>query len=146
MITACPNCSNFEPIRTKINVTITSLSQNLSCGQTYVFTVTAVTKLEVSTARQTSLQLEPAAIEPVTNLTVKYIPGNFSDESWDRFQVTWDPPKNLSPRRIQVQRSLDKNSHYSCARAILGYIGLRLVAVQKRQRANIPQYGSSKLC
>ena len=110
VITACPNCSSFEPIRSKINGT--SLSQNLSCGQTYVFTVTAVTQLEASTPIQTYVQLKPAAIGPIANLTVKYFPGNLSDvvsdESFDRFLLTWDPPKNL-PDRIEVQRSLDNN-------------------------------------
>jgi len=103
VITTCPNCSSFDPIRTKINGT--SLSQNLSCGQTYIFTVTAVTQLEASAPIQIYVTLRPVAIGPVANLTVKYFPGKLSDvvsdESFDRFLLTWDPPKNL-PDRIEV--------------------------------------------
>ena len=103
VITRCSSCGSFDSIRRKINGT--SLSQNLSCGQTYVFTVTAVTQLESSTVAQTQISLTSADVA-VENLTVNYFQANLSDvitdESWDRFLLTWDPPKNLSPDKIQV--------------------------------------------
>lgn len=103
VITRCSSCGRFDSIRRRINGT--SLSQNLSCGQTYVFTVTAVTLLESSTARQTQISLTSANVA-VENLTVSYFPANLSDVItdawWDRFLLTWDPPKNLSPDKIQV--------------------------------------------
>ena len=122
IITVCPRCGNFDPIRTVVNTT--SFNQTLSCGQTYVFTVTAVTKLEVSAASQVTLALKPVSVEPVSNLTVKYFPGYLDgsgfipDKDWiksvDRFLLTWDPPKTLAAASIQVQcrsLSLDKQSN-----------------------------------
>ena len=105
VITTCPNCSNFVPRRR--GVSGTSLSQNLSCGHTYFFTVTAVTRLqELSAPFQAFVRLKPAPIDPVLNLKVEYFPGNLSTggsiEAFDRFLLTWDPPKKL-PNRIEVQ-------------------------------------------
>ena len=103
-------CVDFDTRRTMVNDT--SLRQNLPCGQTYVFTIRAVTQLEAGAASHATLSLKPADIEPVTNLAVKYLPrsGNISnissvvnpDESWDRFILTWDPPKNFSADKIEV--------------------------------------------
>lgn len=111
VVTICPNCSSFDPDRSTVNKT--SFSQQLSCGQSYIFIVIAITQLEASADNQVTLTLKPAGMESVSNLTVKYFPGdrNFSDfipgKDWikfvDRFLLTWDPPKNLAAASIQVQ-------------------------------------------
>ena len=111
VITKCPRCGNFDPIRTITNET--SLSQTLPCGQTYVFSVSAITQLEASAASQVTLSLKKVSVEPVSNFTVKYFPGYLNGsgfihdkdriKSVDRFLLTWDPPKALAAASIQVQ-------------------------------------------
>lgn len=111
VVTTCPNCSGFHRMSTKI-FNETSFNQSLSCGQTYVFTITAFTRLGSSDANQIYVPLTSADVV-VENLTVNYFPANLTDDdentSLDRFLLTWDPPKNLSQNKIQVKRSLDNN-------------------------------------
>lgn len=112
VIIRCQKCDAFDPIRKTLNET--SLSLNLSCGQTYEFTVKAFTQLESSADSNAIVSLKPANVERVANLTIKYFPGNLSldeesDEFSDRFLLTWDPPENLKAGEFEVYRSLDKN-------------------------------------
>ncbi len=107
----CARCGFFEPIRTRV-VNQTSFSQILPCGETYTFTVSAVTKLEASTDSQVTYTVE-TTVETVENLAVTFIPGkhNGSEVSPtddiitqidDKFVLTWDPPVKLSSSSIQV--------------------------------------------
>ena len=106
VVTTCPNCSGHFRLSAKI-YNETSFNQSLYCGQTFDFTVTAVTThLGSSNPSKTSVSLTSADVGLVANLIVNYVPANLSDvnieKHSDRFLLTWDPPKHFSQDKIQV--------------------------------------------
>ena len=83
----------------------TRLDRLLPCGNTYIFTVRAVINGKSGDGRKILLRMEPQA-GAVTNLAVKFIRGK-NESGWiekgeDGFQLTWDPPSNLDPDKIEV--------------------------------------------
>ena len=97
IITECNDCSF---ITTRNMAYDTSFSMSLPCGNTYNFRVKAVTVSGFSADSQIILSIKPGA-GPVTNLNVKFIPGNNGTNEtdftrlFDEFLLTWDPPEDL---------------------------------------------------
>ena len=89
----------------------THLDKNLPCGNIYIFTVRAVIYGKSGDERKVQLTIEPQA-GAVTNLAVKFIPGKNATD-WikrreDGLQLTWDPPSNLDPDKIEVRNLKSK--------------------------------------
>jgi len=100
IVTKCDNCHFHNTTRNQTNNT--SLSLNLSCGNTYTFTVRAITRYCSSPGSETSVSTKSQA-DAVTNLVVRlhhYTKGN----NW--FLLTWSPPKNIQAATIKVGNKL----------------------------------------
>ena len=100
--TECIQCST-DP--TTVQVYNTTLDKSLPCGNTYIFTVRAVISGESSNDKTAQVTLRPSA-GAVGNLAVKFVPGK-NETAWirqrqDGFQLTWDPPSDVDPNKIEV--------------------------------------------
>ncbi|KAJ7384231.1 hypothetical protein OS493_022861 [Desmophyllum pertusum] len=91
----CPACSDFQTNNSKVSNT--SFSQELPCGNEYIFTVRASDTLQNGAESHVAISLN-SPVGPVTHLTVQFIPGNGTADRivHDNFLLKWDPPKDAA--------------------------------------------------
>ena len=115
VITECVGCDNT----TRHLSYNRSLTLDLPCGNTYSINVKAVTASDFNSAdSKVTMSIKPE-VGSVTNLVVKFIPGdnrtgnattgNSTDgikQLQDGFLLTWGPPNNVKPASIKVGNRL----------------------------------------
>ena len=97
----CPACSDFQTNNSKVSNT--SFSQELPCGNEYIFTVRASDTLQNGAESHVAISLN-SPVGPVTHLTVQFIPGNGTADRivHDNFLLKWDPPKDAASSGFKV--------------------------------------------